>query len=158
MFAAVFSFRGRVGRRGYILGSLALGVVLMLLGMMLIGFVELPPTARPSPAMSMEAALLVVLAPLAVWSALSLQARRMRDIGWEPMIGLPMWIASVGLAQNQPMLAFAFCVTMLACLLAWPGRRDGRRASSAGGGRGIALSPAYAPARRRPASAPRRGR
>ncbi len=150
MFAAVFSFRGRINRRQYFFGNLASGAVLSLLGAMFISFVELPPTARPTPAMSMEAAMLVILAPLAVWSAVSLQARRMRDIGWEPLIALPMWIGAAGLAQNQPMLAVTFSLAMLGCLYGWPGRQGGRSTSS-GGGRLLTPAPAFAPSRRRSA-------
>lgn len=152
MLAAVFSFRGRVDRRQFFLGSLALGVVLALLAAMLISFVELP--SRPTPAMVLEAVLLVIAAPLAVWSALSLQARRMRDIGWEPLIGLPMWIGAVGLAQSLPLLAVAFCVTMLAGLYAWPGRRGGSSPLT-GGGRADVFSPVLVPVRRRAPSSRR---
>ncbi len=95
MLTAVFSFRSRLNRRQYFLGNCAIGAVLTFLGAVLIGFSELAPTARPTLAMDVDAALLVIAAPLAVWSALSLQARRLRDIGLEPLIVMPMWIGTL---------------------------------------------------------------
>ena len=49
MFASVFSFRGRINRLQYFLGNIAVGGALALLAGMLISFIELAPTARPSP-------------------------------------------------------------------------------------------------------------
>src|SRR5580658_4474416 len=125
MLTAVFSFRGRLNRRQYFLGNLAIGAVLALLGAALIGFSERAPTARPTLAMDLEAALLVIAAPLAVWSALSLQARRLRDIGLEPLLVMPLWMATLGLAQSWPMMAASISLALFACLYAWPGRRGG---------------------------------
>jgi uncharacterized membrane protein YhaH (DUF805 family) len=75
--------------------------------------------------MDVDAALLVIAAPLAVWIALSLQARRLRDIGLEPLIVIPLWIATLGLAQSQPLIAASISLALFACLYAWPGRRGG---------------------------------
>jgi uncharacterized membrane protein YhaH (DUF805 family) len=125
MFAAVFSFRGRLNRRQYFFGNLAVAAALALLGAMFIGFIELAPTARPTFAMSLEAVLLVIVSPLAVLGALSLQARRLRDVGLEPLLVIPLWIGSLGLVQSLPMLAVAVNLAVLACLYAWPGRRGG---------------------------------
>ncbi|HLY79622.1 MAG TPA: DUF805 domain-containing protein [Caulobacteraceae bacterium] len=125
MITAVVSFRGRLNRRQYFLGNLAIGGVLAGLGAALIGFSELAPTARPTLAMGVDASLLVIVAPIAVWSALSLQARRLRDIGLEPLVVIPLWLATLGLAQSWPMIAASISLALFACLYAWPGRRGG---------------------------------
>ena len=125
MLTAVFSFRGRLNRRHYVFGNFAIGAVLALLGAALIGFSELAPTARPTLAMDVDAALLVIAAPLAVWSALSLQARRLRDIGLEPLFVIPLWIGTLGLAQSWPMIAASISLALFGCLYVWPGRRGG---------------------------------
>ena len=125
MITAVVSFRGRLNRRQYFLGNLAIGGVLAALGAALIGFSELAPTASPTLAMGVDAMLLVIAAPIAVWSALSLQARRLRDIGLEPLIVIPLWICTLGLAQSWPMIAASISLALFACLYAWPGRRGG---------------------------------
>jgi uncharacterized membrane protein YhaH (DUF805 family) len=158
MLAAVFSFRGRLNRRQYFLGSLAAGAVLAMLGALFIGFIELAPTSRPTLAMSLNAVLLVIAAPLAVLSALSLQARRLRDVGLEPLIVIPLWIGSLGVAQSLPVLALSINLVLLAGLYAWPGRRDG--ASSISGGGILAFAPisTKGPASRRSLSSGRRWR
>src|SRR5579872_269574 len=98
MLASVFSFRGRINRLQYFFGNFAVGGALALLAWMLIGFTELAPTARPSATMALDAVFLVLAAPLALWCAVSLQARRLRDIGWEPLIVMPMWVGALVLA------------------------------------------------------------
>jgi len=129
MHRAVFRFRGRLNRRHYFLGNFAIGGVLALLGAALIGFSELAPNAQPTLAMDIDAALLVIAAPIAVWIALSLQTRRLRDIGLEPMIVIPLWIATLGLAQSWPMIAASISLALFGCLYAWPGRRGGLAAN-----------------------------
>ena len=129
MITAVVSFRGRLNRRQYFLGNFAIGGVLAALGAALIGFSELAPTARPTLAMGVDATLLVIAAPIAVWCALSLQARRLRDIGLEPLIVIPLWIGTLGLAQSWPLIAAAISLALFACLYAWPGRRGGLSAN-----------------------------
>src|SRR5580698_7525292 len=151
MFASVFSFRGRINRLQYFLGNIAVGGALALLAGMLISFAELAPTWRPSLTMALDAVFLVFAGPLATWSAVSLQARRLRDIGWEPMIVLPMWLgvvllagfaAQAGLAVSQAALASLISLAMLACLYGWPGRRSS--VTSLSDGRMMALAPAPA--------------
>src|SRR5579862_7934793 len=107
MLASVFSFRGRINRLQYLLGNFAVGAALALLAAMLISFTELAPTARPSLTMALDAVFLVVAAPLALWSAASLQIRRLRDIGWEPLIVAPMWVGALVLAGFAAQAGFA---------------------------------------------------
>jgi uncharacterized membrane protein YhaH (DUF805 family) len=143
MLAAVFSFRGRLNRLQYFLGNVAVGIVLTLLAATVIGFIELAPTSRPALTMEVNAVLLVIAAPLAVWSAVSLQARRLRDVGLEPLLVIPLWIGSLGLAQIQPMLAVSISLALFACLFGWPGRRGGF-SSNFDDGRIMTLAPASA--------------
>lgn len=167
MFASVFSFRGRVNRLQYALGNIAVGGALALLAGMLISFIELAPTARPSLTMALDAVFLVFAAPLALWSAVSLQARRLRDIGWEPIIVLPIWLgalllagfaAQAGLAVTQAAVASLLSLAMLACLYGWPGRRSSVTSLSDGRMMALGSSPALAPVRRRSIGHARRGR
>jgi uncharacterized membrane protein YhaH (DUF805 family) len=151
----------------YFLGNIAIGGALALLAGMLISFTELAPTARPSVTMSFDAVFLVFAAPLAIWSAVSLQARRLRDIGWEPMIVLPMWVGGLllagfaaqgGLAVSQAALASLISLAMLACLYGWPGRRSNVTSLSDGRMMALAPSPVLAPISRRSFVSGRRGR
>src|SRR5580698_7771738 len=167
MLTAVFSFRGRINRLQYFLGTFAIGGVLALLAAMVISFTELAPTARPSLAMALDAVFLVFAAPLATWSAVSLQARRLRDIGWEPLIVMPMWVgvlalggfaAQAGFALSQAAVASVISLAMLACLYGWPGRRNGVTSLCDGRMMALGSSPALAPIRRRGFSSSRRWR
>jgi uncharacterized membrane protein YhaH (DUF805 family) len=167
MLASVFSFRGRINRLQYLLGNFAVGGALALPAWTLIGFTELAPTTRPSPTMALDAVLLVLAAPLAIWSAVSLQARRLRDIGWEPLIVLPMWVgtlvlagfaAQAGFALSQAALASLISLALLACLYGWPGRRGGVTSLCDGRMMALAPSPALAPIRRRSFTSGRRWR
>ena len=167
MLASVFSFRGRINRLQYFLGNFAVGGALALLAGMLITFIELAPTSRPSLVMVWDAVFLVFAGPLALWSGVSLQARRLRDIGWEPLIVMPIWVgalvlagfaAQAGFAMSQAALASMISLAMLACLYGWPGRRGG--VTSLSDGRMMALGPssALAPISRRSLHSNRRWR
>jgi uncharacterized membrane protein YhaH (DUF805 family) len=165
MLTAVFSFRGRINRLQYFLGSLTIGATLALLAAMLISFTQLAPTARPSLTMALDAVFLVLAAPLAIWSAASLQARRLRDIGWEPMIVIPMWVGVLLLAGfaaqaevSQTALASLISLALLACLYGWPGRRSSVTSLSDGRMMALAPSSALAPVSRRPIASHRRWR
>ena len=165
MLAAVFSFRGRINRLQYFLGSLTIGALLALLAAMLISFTQLAPTARPSLTMALDAVFLVFASPLAVWSAASLQARRLRDIGWEPLIVFPMWIGVLLLAGfaaqagvSQTALASLASLALLACLYGWPGRRNSVTSLSDGRMMALAPSSALAPISRRSLPSQRRWR
>lgn len=165
MLAAVFSFRGRINRLQYFLGSLTIGAMLALLAAMLISFTQLAPTARPSLTMALDAVFLVFAAPLAIWSAAWLQARRLRDIGWEPMIVIPIWIGVLLLAGfaaqagvSQTALASLVSLALLACLYGWPGRRNSVTSLSDGRMMALAPSSALAPISRRSISTHRRWR
>jgi uncharacterized membrane protein YhaH (DUF805 family) len=156
MLAAVFSFRGRINRVQYFLGNLAVGGVLILLAMLLVGFVGLPARTQPTLAMAIDSVFLVIATPLALWIGASLQVRRLRDIGCGPVLAVPAWIGVLvvvwfvtqGAAQSQVALGTAINFAVLTCLFAWPGRRGGVRSIS-DGGRLMAFAPssALAPAR-----------
>ena len=86
MFEIAFSFRGRLGRLPFFLGSLALGVAAV------VGLVALAAgvgVAAKRHEWGAVVLLCVALLPLAVaglWCSLSLHVRRIRDIGWDPAV------------------------------------------------------------------------
>jgi uncharacterized membrane protein YhaH (DUF805 family) len=132
MLAAMFSFRGRINRLQYFLGSVASVAAAALLSTLFIGFVDLPANTPPTFALGVDAVMLVLAAPLVVWIWVSIQARRMRDIGWPPFAAVPAWVAAVvgsemlGGTAGQSHLAIGAAISfmVLSCLFAWPGRRD----------------------------------
>jgi len=140
MLAVIFSFRGRINRLQYLLGLAGLffgsfvfccivGAVFLALGlavrrsvaMLIFGFFEL-----------------LVLLPAIVWISFSLQARRFRDIGWEPIFVIPAWIiaTAIDLAMAQinhrsgalpffagpTILGCLIDLVLTACLLFWPSK------------------------------------
>jgi len=99
MLGAIFSFRGRLNRIQYFLGCCGAGVGLVVL-LMIVGGLAFAATGGRSGPPSMITlavvglAMLVVVGPLYFWISFSLQARRFRDIGWEPVFVIPGWIGA----------------------------------------------------------------
>jgi uncharacterized membrane protein YhaH (DUF805 family) len=100
MLSAMFSFHGRIGRMQYFLRSMALGAaigVVAVIGCVSLigggGLEALRNGQAPAGGSLVLIALLALIAlPAAFWSSFSLQARRFRDIGWNPIIVMPAWI------------------------------------------------------------------
>jgi uncharacterized membrane protein YhaH (DUF805 family) len=99
MLGAIFSFRGRLNRIQYFLGCCGAGAGLVVL-LMLVGGLAFAAAGGGSgpPSMFTVAvvglAMLLVVGPLYCWISFSLQARRFRDIGWEPVFVIPGWIGA----------------------------------------------------------------
>jgi uncharacterized membrane protein YhaH (DUF805 family) len=140
MLSAVFSFRGRINRLQYFLGSLGLGVAeAMLIVVVGLLFLGLRHGMGDLPAAGVCVVLALPALPAAAWIGFSLQARRFRDIGWEPVFVIPAWIFimavdrafaggistsmfSVEHMLRQTILGQLFNLAMALCLLFWPGR------------------------------------
>jgi uncharacterized membrane protein YhaH (DUF805 family) len=90
---AMFSFRGRINRLQYFAGNFALCLALALAATLM--FVNIAAGARSGGLGSIGLGLVLELAFLLTWywTVLSLQARRLRDMGWSPSIVMPAWFA-----------------------------------------------------------------
>jgi uncharacterized membrane protein YhaH (DUF805 family) len=143
MLAAVFSFRGRLNRLQYFLGSWGLGTVMIVLVVVLvISIVGAGHPGEASPATLIRGGLAAILfflvvGPIYLWVSFSLQARRFRDIGWEPVFVIPAWIgagivdrlAVMGAPQIAVLhgsgvswLGLLLNLGLGGCLLFWPGK------------------------------------
>jgi uncharacterized membrane protein YhaH (DUF805 family) len=138
MLEYVFSFRGRINRLQYFLGVLGLATTLVILA--LVAFFALLGGRRPESLASvlLPAALFALVAlPLFLWISLSLQARRLRDIGWNPIFVIPGVITfavfdeliamavpalSISKLHHQTILGLLVSFGLGCCLLFWPGR------------------------------------
>lgn len=140
MLAAVFSFRGRLNRIQYFLGCWGLGTAMVVL--VVVGFVAILGGRGADQASLLKAGLagllfLLVLGPIYFWVSFSLQARRFRDIGWNPVFVIPAWIGAGILdrlaVMGAPQIAvidgagvswFGLILNLFlaGCLLFWPGR------------------------------------
>jgi uncharacterized membrane protein YhaH (DUF805 family) len=143
MFSAVFSFHGRLNRIQYFLGSWGLGTVMIVLVVVLLASVGAMSGGRtPGPAALMQLGVtallaLLVIAPIYFWISFSLQARRFRDIGWEPVFIIPAWIGAgivdrlavmgapqIAVIEGSGVSWFGLLLNLglAGCLLFWPGK------------------------------------
>jgi len=89
MLGFLFGFNARLGRLHYFLGSIALGVVMVVLCIALGShFLH-----NKSLSLAQMAWPIIGLAIIFLFSSLSLQCMRIRDIGWDPVLVMPTWIA-----------------------------------------------------------------
>jgi uncharacterized membrane protein YhaH (DUF805 family) len=141
MLAAIFSFRGRLNRLQYFLGSWGLGFVLVVLAVILfVGALggRSPEQPRDMASLGLTALFcIVVLVPIYLWVSFSMQARRFRDIGWEPAVVIPAWIGldlldrlavwaapPIAVTPDSGVSWFGLLLNLGfgCCLLFWPGR------------------------------------
>lgn len=138
MLDAVFGFGGRINRLQYFGGVLALFGALVLPLVLIVGFVAANRGAAASGLLMMGLLLLVAI-PLVIWVGLSLQARRFRDIGWNPLYVIPplvliaiadrlvaqaVPVLSIGKPYHQTAVGLLISLAAGGCLLFWPGQRD----------------------------------
>lgn len=109
MLHNVLGFGGRLGRLEYFIFSTVLVVVLLLPALaLLVGLgreVETivgGGTSSAPPGLILTVAILLLL--IYLWFALAFQAKRLRDIGWNPVHVMPVWIGAIILDR---LVAFA---------------------------------------------------
>lgn len=144
MVSLLFGFGGRVGRLEFFMLSCALGLFALLLGWMIYSGLAPQPAApghhAAAEAMVRPALIAVVLiAPFFIWFSLTLQAKRFRDMGWNPAIALffafalPFFARLVApLFPPALLLSALFSFGIWLCLQFWP---------SAPGGAGSTFDP-----------------
>lgn len=142
MLSAMFSFHGRIGRMQYFLRCMALGaaigVVVVIGCVSLIGGGGLE--ALRSGQAPVAGSLVLIALPAALWSSFSLQARRFRDIGWNPLIVMSAWIVldlidfmvakaapalAAGSEHRGTMIGPLVGLVLSGSLLFWPGKGGG---------------------------------
>jgi uncharacterized membrane protein YhaH (DUF805 family) len=136
MLGAVFGFSGRVNRLQFFFGSLGLGFGLMALLMPMAMVFALHGSAAFSAGLGLTLLFGMIAVFAAFWISLSLQARRIRDIGWNPLIVIPgsiaLQVADLLVARAIPHLAVSrgdsgtgfgvlLNLGLCLCLLFWPG-------------------------------------
>jgi len=134
MLHNILGFGGRMGRLEYFMASLALGFFVMLLVFaLMMGFMpDLRHGDREHMPPGLMILLLGVVMPIWLWFALAFQAKRYRDMGWNPLYVIPGSIAVVtiltllspfvhGLAGFGLLLNFGLTL----CLWFWPSAPTG---------------------------------
>jgi uncharacterized membrane protein YhaH (DUF805 family) len=104
----MFSFSGRITRFPFFLGCLALAAACFIPVIATLGLLT-PIQAGNRVALILLIGLLILFAAAMLWISLALQTKRIRDIGWDPLIILPVWlvlqVADPILAHFYPALA-----------------------------------------------------
>jgi uncharacterized membrane protein YhaH (DUF805 family) len=137
MLAAVFSFRGRINRLQYFGGLVGLFVSVLVAALVAVLSVGDLSALRDQPSRLVPVLLIAVLAvPVWVWISLSIQARRIRDIGLNPLLVIPACLVvetivhafGASVPAGAPTASLGAVLSMLVDfayslgLLFWPGR------------------------------------
>lgn len=104
MLEAIFTFRGRLTRRQYLAASV---LIYLVIGCIItVGFWIMKPAPGSRHGIGAGAVLLILAIPAlpSFWMSFSIQAARIRDIGWDPRI-----LITTSLAIN----AIAYLVLLL---------------------------------------------
>lgn len=139
MLGFIFGFNARLGRLHYFLSTIVLAVVMTLISFGIAGYVfrHLPRGTQPSAEQIMLPALCAGL--LFFWVSFNLQAMRIRDIGWDPVVIIPAWITvlvidtlvaikipawGVGHGHHETIVGMATSLVLIGVLLFWPSGSD----------------------------------
>ncbi|MEN3288248.1 MAG: hypothetical protein V7634_2548 [Bradyrhizobium sp.] len=93
MLGFLFGFNARLGRLPYFLASLGLGVVMIVIFMAMIWAGVHANPGRIEQMMATIGWPLALMVIFFIWANFMLQAMRLRDIGWDPVCVIPLWIA-----------------------------------------------------------------
>jgi uncharacterized membrane protein YhaH (DUF805 family) len=133
MLGFLFGFNARLGRLHYFLASFALGVVMIAI---VVAIAAQALASNKSPSFAQLAWPLIGLAVIFVAASLSLQCMRIRDIGWDPVLVMPTWIAicivdhlvasripslAVDVAHSGTVVGGLLNIGMVLALWFWPG-------------------------------------
>lgn len=136
MLHNILGFGGRMGRLEYFLVSLVFGLFMSLFVLALtLGLVPHGVTRGSAGSTAYLLILLLAVLPIYLWFSLALQAKRFRDMGWDPLYVIPGWIFAnmVGGAlfmafltvHSIPWIGLLFNLFMSCALLFWPSAPTG---------------------------------
>jgi uncharacterized membrane protein YhaH (DUF805 family) len=93
MLGYLFGFNARIGRVHFLLSTIAVTIMMVAIYIAAItyAFQTTPKGTVPSPASGPIFAAAILYA----WLTIMLQSMRFRDIGWDPVCVVPVWIAVV---------------------------------------------------------------
>lgn len=134
MLHNILGFGGRMGRLEYFLACLGLGFLVMLLVVALLaGFApHIERGAKPSFPPGLMVMLLAVVLPIYLWFALAFQAKRYRDMGWNPLYVIPGSIGGLTIitllspfVPGLALLGGLLNIALSFCLWFWPSEPTG---------------------------------
>jgi uncharacterized membrane protein YhaH (DUF805 family) len=109
MLGFIFGFHLRVGRLRYFLMTLAFGLVLAVLAIVVGGFAYRYVIIEHGSVTSLSMIPILVLVALMFWGSIFLASMRIRDIGWNPAFVIPIWYLLIAVdfyvARTMPQFA-----------------------------------------------------
>ena len=131
MLHNILGFGGRIGRLEYFLISMVFGLFMSLLVLALrLGLAPHGLTLGSPGSTAFLLILLLIVLPIYLWFSFALQAKRFRDIGWDPLYVIPGWIFAnmvIGAltlvfltVHSIPWIGLLFNLFMSLALLFWP--------------------------------------
>jgi uncharacterized membrane protein YhaH (DUF805 family) len=140
MLGFVFGFNARLGRLHYFLSTIGLAVVMTIISFT-IALYAVRHSPKGSPLSFEQCGLPAIGATiLFVWATMNLQAMRIRDIGWDPVVVIPAWFLvlvldavvatkipawAIGNGQHETVVGAAVNIVFFGVLLFWPSGVDG---------------------------------
>lgn len=134
MFHNILGFGGRMGRLEYFLACMGLGLLVCLLTLALIfGFMpHLGHGERGPVPIGLPVMLVGVILPIYLWFSLAFQAKRLRDMGWNPLYVMPAcfgvnMISGLLFPFLPPLLVVSGLLNLFMgiCMLFWPSQPTG---------------------------------
>ena len=136
MLGFLFGFNARLGRLHFFLGTIALAVVMTAICFAIAAtvFQQMPRGFRPTEADLMTWPVLAAIVFFG-WVTFTLQAMRIRDIGWDPVCVIPGWLAfalvdsmiagkfpswSIGHDHHGTVAGALINLVLLGAMLFWP--------------------------------------
>ena len=135
MIGTYLGLGGRIRRLRYFLLSLGLGLAVSVVTFLFAFNLVADSNGEPDFSIASLWPILLVILPIYGWGTLMLMTKRFRDIGWEPLYVIPIWIGLViidmmlaGLFPemvvgdgNETPLGMLVNAGMILALLFWPG-------------------------------------
>ena len=131
----IFGFNMRLGRLHYFVATLVLAGVMTFIVFTIAGYVYRHTPKGADPTANLIGLPVIAATILFLWVTFNLQAMRIRDIGWNPVLIIPVWIAlivadgfaavavpslSSGTGEHQTMVGAVINLAAICALLFWP--------------------------------------
>jgi uncharacterized membrane protein YhaH (DUF805 family) len=136
MLGFIFGFNARIGRLHYLFATLALAVVMTAISFAIANYAIQHAPRGVRPTFEMMAWPVIAAGFIFCFATFTLQAMRIRDIGWDPVCVIPAWIAiiivdsvvagrfpvwSLGVEHRGTIVGALTNLVMFGCMMFWPG-------------------------------------
>src|SRR5882757_3115096 len=135
MLGFLFGFNARLGRLHYFLSTIALAVVMTAVCFAIASYAIQNTPRGTDPSVGLIAWPVIVSILVFLWITFTLQSMRIRDIGWDPVCVIPVWIMillvdklvavkfpgwSVGSGDHETIVGLLINFVLALALAFWP--------------------------------------